>query len=241
MLLAMADDRLVLGHRLSEWCGHGPILEEELALANVALDLIGQAEALYRLAAERQGEGRSADDLAFLRDARAYRNVRLVEQPNGDFAHTMLRQFLFDAWDAAALEGLRESSDPELAAFAEKAAKEAAYHLRHSREWVKRLGDGTEESHARMQAALAALWHLTGELFAPGEHGAPPRELAPALEDLRLAWQAEVEATFAAATLPVPEPAPCTAYGRDGLHSEFLGHLLAEMQVLPRSYPGATW
>ncbi len=242
--LGLGDDRLVLGHRLSEWCGFAPILEEELALANVALDLIGQAEAVLSLAAELEARGRSADDLAFLRDSRDYRNVRLVEQPNGDFADTMVRQLLFDAFDVPLLEALTESSEPALADFAGKAVKEARYHLRHSREWVVRLGDGTEQSHRRAQDALDRLHRLTPELFAPrgSEAALVSDAVVPAAASLRPAWDAEVESTLGRAGLVAPDlsagPGPL---GRQGLHSEHLGRMLAEMQVLPRTFPGARW
>ena len=242
--LGLGDDRLVLGHRLSEWCGFAPILEEELALANVALDLIGQAEAVLSLAAELEARGRSADDLAFLRDSRDYRNVRLVEQPNGDFADTMVRQLLFDAFDVPLLEALTESSEPALANIAGKAVKEARYHLRHSREWVVRLGDGTEESHRRAQDALDRVYRLTPELFAPcgSEAALASDAVVPAAASLRPAWDAELESTLGRAGLAVPElDAGPGALGRRGLHSEHLGRMLAEMQVLPRTFPGVRW
>jgi ring-1,2-phenylacetyl-CoA epoxidase subunit PaaC len=238
--LGLGDDRLILGHRLSEWCGHGPILEEELALANIALDLIGQAQTVLTLAAELEGAGRSADELAYLRDAREFRNLLLTEQPNGDFGFTIVRQFLFDAWDVPHLEALCDSPHETLAGFAAKAVKEASYHLRHSRDWIIRLGDGTEESHRRAQAALDALWRLTPEFFAPrpDEEALP----VPAARDAEAAWRERVEATLTEAGLEPPEaPASLPMTGRTGLHSEQLGHLLAEMQVLPRSHPGASW
>lgn len=242
--LGLADDRLVLGHRLSEWCGFAPILEEELALANVALDLIGQAQIVLVLAGGWEGRARSADDLAFLRDSREYRNVLLVEQPNGDFADTMVRQLLFDAFDVPLLEALTGSSEPALADFAGKAVKEARYHLRHSREWVVRLGDGTDESHQRAQGALNRSYRLTPELFEArrAETELVAQGAVPRAESLRPAWAAELDATLLRAGLVAPELAPGPGpRGRQGLHSEHLGHMLAEMQVLPRTFPGTQW
>ena len=239
----LGDDRLVLGHRLSEWCGHAPILEEELALANVALDLIGQAQVLLGIAAEVEGRGRSADQLAFFREAIDYRNVVLVEQPNGDFAQTIVRQFLFDALDVALTAALRSSADSRIAAWAAKAAAESAYHLRHSRGWVIRLGDGTEESRRRIEAAVAALWRFTPELFAAddGERRLVERGIAADASRLREPWLQEVGATFAAAGMSVPDDGSAAAVPRRGPHSEHLGHLLAEMQIVARSHPGASW
>jgi ring-1,2-phenylacetyl-CoA epoxidase subunit PaaC len=239
----LGDDRLVLGHRLSEWCGHAPILEEELALANVALDLIGQAQVLLGIAAEVEGRGRSADQLAFFREAIDYRNVVLVEQPNGDFAHTVVRQFLFDALDVALTTALRSSADSRVAAWAGKAEAESAYHLRHSRGWVIRLGDGTEESRRRTEAAVAALWRFTPELFAAddGERRLVECGIAADTSRLREPWLHEVGATFAAAGLSPPDDGSAAAAPRRGPHSEHLGHLLAEMQIVARSFPGAEW
>ncbi len=237
-LLGLADDRLILGHRLSEWCGHAPILEEELALANIALDLIGQAQMLFELAAETEGAGRSADALAFLRDSRDFRNMLLVEQPNGDFAFTIVRQFLFDAWDLPQLEALCASRYKDLAGFAAKACKEARYHLRHSHGWLLRLGGGTQESNRRTQAALDELWRFTPELFLT-----PVLPSMSSTSDASEAhFQETVRAALSEADLTLPDAAPFPALrGRAGLHSEHLGHLLAEMQVLQRSYPGAKW
>lgn len=242
--LRLADTALVLGHRLSEWTGQAPTLEEEMALANVALDHIGQARALYAHAAALEGKGRGEDDLAYLRDAPEYRNWLIVELPNGDFAQTMLRQlfvsaFLLPFWQAQA-----RCAEPALAAIAAKAEKEAAYHLRHAGEWVVRLGDGTEESHHRCRDALAALWPFTGEMF---EQDAADRELlaaglAPDVASLRAAWNDTVAEALAEATLPaMPADAWMQSGGRRGVHTEHLGHLLAVMQHLPRSYPGAVW
>jgi ring-1,2-phenylacetyl-CoA epoxidase subunit PaaC len=243
-LLRLADSALIQGQRLCEWCGRAPALEEELALMNVGLDLVGQARNWYEYAAELLDDGRDADHLAFRRDERAFRNLLLVEQPNGDFAVTMAKQFLYDAWHFHVLRQLSNSSDARIAAIAAKGLKEVTYHLRRSGEWVERLGDGTEESHARMLAAIPQVWRFTVEmtnadeveqrLFAEG--------VAPNPEELAAAWRAKVADIFASATLPLPEPA-VNFYlsGRRGLHTEHLGILLAEMQFLQRAYPDATW
>jgi ring-1,2-phenylacetyl-CoA epoxidase subunit PaaC len=241
-LLRLGDDRLVLGHRLSEWCGHGPVLEEDIALANVALDLIGQATLFLRLAGQVEGKGRDEDTLAYLRDAIEYRNVKLVELPNGDYGHTIVRQFLFDAWSVLLLEQLQRAAHTELAGIAAKAHKEARYHVRHSGEWVLRLGDGTEESHRRVQAALNELWPYTGELFAADEID---RQLvgtiAPDLAALKPAWREVVSDVVGRATLTLPADGYMHFGGRQGRHTEHLGHLLDEMQILARSHPGAKW
>lgn len=243
-LLRLGDDRLVLGHRLSEWCGHGPILEEDIALANIALDLIGQANLLLGLAGTVEGKGRDADALAYLRDAVEFRNLPLVEQPNGDYAVTMVRSFLFDAYDYLLTRELRSSGHADLAGIAAKGHKEAAYHLRHSSEWLVRFGDGTEESHQRAQAALDDLWRWTGGLFLADEvdQSLHALGLAPDLGSLEPEWKGMVEQVVSRATLDLPRVQPITARGyRRGDHTEHLGHLLAEMQVLPRSHPGAEW
>jgi ring-1,2-phenylacetyl-CoA epoxidase subunit PaaC len=242
-VLRLADTALVHAHRLSEWCGHAPMLEEDLALANIALDLIGQARALYAYAAEVEGAGRSEDDLAYLRDAPQYRNVLMAELPRGDFAFTILRAFLLAAHAEPLWRATCGSRDATLAAIAAKAGKEAAYHLRHTGEWVIRLGDGTEESHRRMRDALAALWPYTGELF---ETDASDRALIEAgiLPDpagLRPHWDATVDRVFAGAGLVRPADPWMQSGGRSGRHSEHLGHMLAVMQHLQRAYPGATW
>lgn len=242
-LLRLADDRLVLGHRLSEWCGHAPILEEDIALANIALDLIGQATALYELAATREGGGRTADDMAFFRDAREFRNLQLVELPRGDFAFTMVRQFLFDVYDVVLLEALGRSADVELAALAAKQLKEARYHVRHSGEWVLKLGDGTAESRRRTQEALDALWRFTSEPFLADEMdlGLAAAGLAPDPSSLRARWEGEVARVVSAATLQLPDDSSVARGGRKGLHTEHLGHMLAEMQSVARAHPGADW
>ncbi|MDG4648912.1 phenylacetate-CoA oxygenase subunit PaaC [Roseibacterium sp. SDUM158017] len=243
-LLRMGDNTLILGHRVSEWCGHAPVLEEDIALANTALDLIGQTQMWLGLAGQVEGQGRSADDLAFHRDVMDFRNLLLVEQPNGDFGRTMLRQFLFDAWHVPMLEALGASSDARVAAIADKSAKEAAYHLERSAETVIGLGDGTAESHDRMQAALDWLWPYAGEAFAGDgvDAAVAAAGIAPAPEALRAPFMAKIEAVLAEATLSLPEDRFTQFGGRSGVrHSEHLGHLLTQMQWLQRAYPGATW
>jgi ring-1,2-phenylacetyl-CoA epoxidase subunit PaaC len=241
-LLRLGDDRLVLGHRLSEWCGHGPMLEEDIALANVSLDLIGQASHLLRLAGTVEGKGRDEDALAYFRDAIDYRNVNLVELPNGDYGRTIVRQFLFDAWSVLLLERLEHASHRELAGIAAKAHKEARYHLRHSGEWVLRLGDGTDESHRRAQAALEELWPYTGELFVGDEvDRALAGDIAPDPAQLKSSWREIVTEVVGRATLTLPADGYMHSGGRQGRHTEHLGHLLDEMQVLARSHPGARW
>ncbi|QJQ97376.1 MULTISPECIES: 1,2-phenylacetyl-CoA epoxidase subunit PaaC [Halomonas] len=242
-LLRLGDSTLVLGQRHAELCGKAPALEEEMALMNVGLDLFGQARNWLTYAAELEGDGRDADTLAFRRDAQDFRNLLLVEQPNGDFAETMARQFLFDAWHVPLLEGLAEASDPRIAEVAAKSLKEATYHLRRSSEWVVRLGDGTEESHARMQRAIDTLWRFTGELvqFDEVDQAMAEAGIAPDAETLVARWNATVEKVLEAATLTRP-PADAWMYtgGKAGHHTEHLGFLLAEMQYLPRAYPDAT-
>jgi ring-1,2-phenylacetyl-CoA epoxidase subunit PaaC len=241
-LLRLGDDRLVLGHRLSEWCGHGPMLEEDIALANVALDLIGQATHFLQLAGQVEGKGRDEDALAYFRDAIDYRNVNLVELPNGDFGRTIVRQLLFGTWSVLLLDGLQRAAHPKLAGIAAKAYKEARYHVRHSGEWVLRLGDGTDESHRRVQTALDELWPYTGELFAEDEvdrllagAGAPePAALEPV-------WREVVSDVVRRATLTLPPEGFMHSGGRQGRHTEHLGHVLAEMQILARSHAGAKW
>lgn len=242
-LLRLADDRLVLGHRLSEWCGHGPILEEDIALANVALDLVGEATLLLTLAGQVEGQGRSEDALAYLRDATDYRNALLVELPKGDFAVTIVRQLLFSAFSLRQMEALAKSGNAELAGIAAKAAKETRYHVRHAAQWVVTLGDGTDESHARAQRALDDLWRYTGELFIADD---VDREVAAAglgvdPSTLAAGWRADVDAVLARATLTVPASGYMQRGGREGKHTEHLGHMLSEMQILARSHPGATW
>jgi ring-1,2-phenylacetyl-CoA epoxidase subunit PaaC len=246
LLLRLGDDRLVLGHRLGEWCGHAPILEEDIALANVALDLLGQATMFLRRAGEVEGSGRDEDALAFFREAVQFRNCQLVELPNGDFATTIARQFLFDVYAVVTLDALTRSTDAELAAIAAKALKEARYHVRHSGEWLIKLGDGTDESHRRVQRALDDLWRFTPELFAADDvdHEMAESGVGPDLAALRGQWESLVRDVAARATLTLPHDAPRPAGmrgGRVGAHTEHLGHLLAEMQIVARSHPGARW
>jgi len=241
--LRMGDSCLILGHRNSEWCGHSPALEEDIALANTALDLIGQTQLWLELACEAEGAGRRPDDLAFLRDVSGYRNLLLVEQPNGDFGRTLMRQYLFDAWHLPMLKALMGSADSRIAAIAEKASKEVAYHLGRSADLVVRLGDGTKESHTRMQAAVDFLWPYTGEMFIADavDEDLAASGLAPQPESLRDAWREHVTHTLADATLKAPEKSYAQKGGRRGVHSEHLGFVLAEMQFLQRAYPGARW
>ena len=243
-LLRLGDDRLVLGHRLSEWCGHAPIVEEDIALANLALDCIGQASQLLELAGELEGAGRDADALAFFRDPTQFRNCLLVEQPNGDFAQTIARQVLFDAAGAHVLDQLGRSKHERLAAIARKAANEVRYHVRHARDWWLRLGLGTEESHDRLQAALDELWPYTGELVTPDELDTAlcRAGIGADLDAVRVWFEREVGELLAAAKLRRP---PDTSFGADGgrhgKHSEHLDHLLSEMQCVARAHPEASW
>ncbi len=241
--LGLADDQLVLGHRLSQWTGHAPILEEELALGNIALDLIGQARGLYQYAGELEDADRDEDALAYHRDARGYLNLTLVEQPNGDFAKTIARQLFYTAMALPFWQAMTASTDQRLAAVAAKAEKESAYHLRHATEWTARLGDGTDESHRRMQAAIDQLWEFTGELFAADSAEADLAALGIATDraSLRAIWDDTVNQALAEATLARPADSWMTEGGRDGLHGEDLGHMLAEMQSLQRMHPGLSW
>jgi ring-1,2-phenylacetyl-CoA epoxidase subunit PaaC len=250
-LLRLGDTDVVLAQRLGEWIGHGPVLEEDIGLANIGLDLLGQGRLWLSLAGEvearMRGKGRDEDELAFLRDGGAYRNLQLAELPNGDFAMTMARQFCFDQWHWLLLGALARSNEPRIAEIAAKAAKEAAYHVERSADWVVRLGDGTSESHARMQRALDAVWPYTGEMFAADavEREMIAAGIAPAPDTLRPPWHAAVAAVVGDATLTLPAGEWMQgAHGRggkQGVHTEHLGHLLAHMQFLQRAYPGATW
>lgn len=242
-LQRLGDDRLILGHRVSEWCGHGPILEEDIAMANIALDLIGHASSLLALAGEVEGEGRSDDTLAYFRDAVHFRNALLVEQPNGDFAMTMMRQFLFDTYSVLLWDQLSRCGHEGLAAIATKSLKEDKYHLRHSSEWVVRLGDGTEESHQRAQHALDELWRFTGELFDRDDVDAAVEAQGIVVdhEALRALWTTMVRDVLQRATLTMPTSTAVRRGGRTGFHTEHLGHLLATMQSVARAHPGASW
>jgi ring-1,2-phenylacetyl-CoA epoxidase subunit PaaC len=241
--LRIGDTSLVLGQRLGEWCGHGPILEEDIALTNISLDLIGQARAMLTYAGEAEGQGRTEDDLAFFRDAREFRNTLLAEQPNSDFAHTIVRQLFISLFQYLFFQRLTSSSDRTFAALAEKSVKEVAYHLRHSREWTFRLGDGTEESRRRMETAVNQLWKFTGDLFLMDETDERliGQKIAPDLLEVKGEWEREIAGIFRQAGLDVPENSFMVTGGIRGLHTEHLGHLLSEMQILPRSHPDATW
>jgi len=242
-VLRLGDDSLILGQRLSEWCGHAPALEIDLSLANVALDLVGQATSFLSYAGEIEGAGRDADRLAFHRDALDYQNCLLVEQPNGDFARTMARQFLFSTWQLSLLQGLSASSDAQLAAISAKAAKEVAYHAELASDWMVRLGDGTEESHNRLQEGLAWVWRFVDELFQMDavDEAMVAAGIGVDKAALRPGFDAAVAATLKAATLPDPAPHRAIVGGRKGHHSEHLGHLLSEMQFLQRAYPDSRW
>jgi ring-1,2-phenylacetyl-CoA epoxidase subunit PaaC len=241
--LRRADDALILGHRLSEWCGHAPMLEEDMALANMGLDLLGQARALYSCAAQIEGKGNDEDKFAYLRDVRQYRNLLLVEQPNGDFAHTIVRQFFYAAFSDLYWRAMMASSDATLAAIAAKSEKESAYHLRHSSEWMLRLGDGTAESHARAQSAIDDLWAFTGEMFETddAERALIESGIATDPAGLQPQWLRIVSGIVGEATLSLPDPAWMQKGGRSGRHSEHLGHLLSELQSMQRTFPGASW
>lgn len=243
-LLRMGDNTLILGHRVSEWCGHAPVLEEDIALANTALDLIGQTQFWLGYAAEIMGDRKTADDVAFLRDVWDFRNLLLLELPNGDFGQTLMRQFLFDSYQSILLPRLMKSSDQHIAEIAEKSSKEVAYHVERSAETVVGLGDGTEESHARMQAALDRLWPYVGEMFSSDEVDAAMAAagIAPDPATLREEYDALIGKVLAEATLSIPDSDFTHKGGRNGAtHTEHLGHLLTQMQWLQRAYPGATW
>jgi len=240
----LGDNTLILGHRVSEWCGHAPVIEEDIALANTALDLIGQTQFWLGLAAEIEGTAKTADDLAFLRDAWDYRNFLLVEVPNGDFGQTLMRQFLFDAWQSIHLPRLIASSDARVSAIAEKASKEVAYHVERSASTVVGLGDGTQESHDRMQAALTYLWPYVGEIFDTDDVDDTLAKAGIAVhpQSLKDEYYALVNRVLKDATLRVPDDMFAHKGGRSGKrHTEHLGHILVEMQWLQRAYPGSTW
>jgi ring-1,2-phenylacetyl-CoA epoxidase subunit PaaC len=243
-LLRLGDTALILSQRLSEWCGKGPALEEDMALTNVALDLLGQARMWLSYAGEVEGKGRDEDKLAYLRDAHDFRNLLLAEQPNGSYADTLARQFYFDAWHYFLIQGLTRSTDARIAEIAEKSFKEVGYHVRRSGDLVVRLGDGSEKSHDMMQAAFDDLWMYTGEMFKTDalDDAMAQQGIAPPLADLKEPWLAHLREIFEEATLTLP---PVDAWmqkgGKQGRHTEKLGYLLAEMQFLQRAYPGAQW
>jgi ring-1,2-phenylacetyl-CoA epoxidase subunit PaaC len=247
-ILRIADTSLVLGQRLAEWCGHGPMLEEDIAMTNISLDLIGQARLLLSHAGALEGRGRDEDALAFFRDEAEFRNWTLAELPNGESAHddyaiTVARNLLVSAVAVPLFEALQSSTDSKLAEIAAKSVKEARSHLRHASEWLVRFGDGTDESHARAQAALERLWPYTNELWATDEveRQAAAAGVGPVIADLRAAWNATIDAVLAQATLRRPADVPFVSTGKLGVHSEHMGFLLAEMQTLARQHPGASW
>jgi len=242
-LLQMGDNCLILAHRNSQWCGHGPALEEDIAISNISLDLIGQAQLWLGLAGEVEGKGRVADDLAYLRDAFDFRNLLLLERPNEDFGLTLMRQFLFDAWHLPMLKGLMTSTDKRIAEIAEKSVKEVAYHLERSSDLIIRLGDGSTESYRRMQTSLDELWSYTGEMldFDDLDAALIADGVLPQSESIASAWKEHVTDALKLATLTMPDSDFVRRGGKNGIHSEHLGFVLAEMQFLQRAYPGAVW
>ncbi len=242
-LFRLGDSSLIIGHRLSEWCGHGPILEEDIAMTNIALDFVGNATAILTYAAQLEGKGRTEDDLAFMRNEREFRNLLLTEQPNGDFAQTIARQFLFDTYMFYLYEGLKTSKDETLNALATKAHKEITYHLRHTTEWMYRLGDGTEESHERIQQAIDRLWMYTPDLFDADEvdQYLVKEGIIPDLSVVKGKWEDYVKKVISEATLKLPVTNVKQKGSREGKHTEHLGFLLAEMQYVHRAYPGVKW
>ena len=242
-VLQQADNSLILGQRLAEWCGHGPVLEQDIAMTNISLDLIGQARLLYQYAAELQGEGKTEDDLAYLRDAWDFRNVLLVEQPNGDFAQTILRQFLYDTFSSLFYESLMQSSDERLSSIAAKSHKESLYHVKWSGDWVLRLGDGTEESHQKMQQAVDTLWNYKDEIITPSEidRKALQENWGVDLAEIKSGREDHIRKVFKEATLEIPESNYRHTGGKEGRHSEHLGYILADLQFLQRAYPGLEW
>ena len=242
-LFQLADNALILGHRLGEWCGHAPEMELDIALTNIALDLTGQARSLFQRIAELEGLGKDEDDYAYLRDAWEFRNSLLVEQPNGDFAHTIIRQFIFDSYHYYMCQALTQSQDEWLAGYAAKTLKEITYHLRFSSEWMLRLGDGTEVSHAKVQAAIDDLWTYSGELTTPNEieKTMASQGIGADLTKIKTAIEAKMAEVLAASNLTAPAGTWMQSGGKDGRHSEHLGFILAEMQFLQRAYPGQEW
>ena len=238
-VLRIADSSLILGHRLSEWCGHGPVLEEDIALTNVALDLIGQARSLYAYAGAIEGRGRNEDHLAFERNESEFRNVTIAELPNGDYGFTILRNFLFLAFQRELWAVLQASTEVEFSEIARKSLTETRYHVQHASDWVIRLGDGTDESHARMQRALDALWPYTREFFSSS--AIDTLGVGPAWSALEGRWSSVTRPVLDVATLQVPVGTAFLSRGKEGIHSEHLTPLLAEMQHLQRAYPNCDW
>jgi ring-1,2-phenylacetyl-CoA epoxidase subunit PaaC len=236
-LLHLADTTLILSHRNSEWCGHGPILEQDIAITNISLDLLGQSRNFYQYAAKLIGST-DEDKLAYLRTEREFKNLLLVEQPNGDWGQTILRQYLFSQFQYLLFEQLQNCDDEQLAAIAAKSIKETAYHLRWSSEWVIRLGDGTEESHGRMTKAIDELWRYTGEMFSPAPY---EKEWGIDVASLKYEWSKKVKEVFDEATLPIPSGVWMQEGGKTGRHTEYLGYVLSELQFMQRAYPNAEW
>lgn len=236
--LHLADCNLILAQRNAEWCGHGPILEQDIAITNISLDLLGQSRNFYQYAATLIGNDATEDSLAYLRTEREFKNCLLAEQPNGDWGQTILRQFFFSAYQYLLYEKLKNSNDEQIAAIAAKALKEVTYHLRWSSEWVVRLGDGTEESHQRMLKAIDELWRYTGELFMPADYELEAGFDVSLLKD---EWMKKITTVFDEATLPIPEKTFMQSGGKTGVHTEHLGYILTELQYLQRTYPGAEW
>ena len=242
-ILHLADNSLILAQRNAEWCAHGPILEQDIAITNITLDLIGQARNFYQYAATIMADGSTEDSLAYLRDVREFKNSLLVEQPNGDWGQTILRQFFFSTYQYLLYEQMQKSSDEQLSAIAVKSLKEVTYHLRWSSEWVIRLGDGTAESRERMLKAITELWPYTGELFMPADYEleAISNNIFPDLSILKNGWQEKVQDIFREATLPYPEETFQQTGGKTGAHSEHLGFILADLQFMQRAYPDCEW
>ena len=242
-VLRIADSSLILGHRLSEWCGHGPVLEEDIALTNVALDLIGQARSLYAYAGALESRGRGEDQLAFERNESEFRNVTIVELPNGDYGFTIMRNFLFTTFQRELWAALQASAEVQLSEIARKSLTETRYHVQHASDWVIRLGDGTDESHARMQRALDTLWPYTAELFSSSaiDDAAIGHRIGPAWSALESRWLPVIRPVLDVATLQIPAPTSFLSRGKEGIHGEHLTPLLAEMQYLQRAYPNCGW
>jgi ring-1,2-phenylacetyl-CoA epoxidase subunit PaaC len=236
--LHLADTTLILAQRNAEWCGHGPVLEQDIALTNISLDLLGQSRNFYQYAAELIGGEATEDSLAYLRKEREFKNLLLVEQPNGDWAQTILRQFFFSQFQYLLFEQLQSNDDRRIAAIAEKSIKETAYHVRWSSEWVIRLGDGTDESHSRMQKALEELWRYTGEMFQPVAY---EQTASIDFSKLHVEWDKKIRAVMEEASLSLPDKTFMQTGGKDGKHTEHLGFILTDLQYLQRAYPGATW
>ena len=236
--LHQADTTLILSQRNAEWCGHGPILEQDIAITNISLDLLGQSRNFYQYAASLIGENTTEDSLAYLRKEREFKNLLLVELPKGDWGQTILRQFLYSQFQFLLFEQLSQSKDEQIAAIATKSLKETTYHVRWSSEWVIRLGDGTDESHSRMLKAINELWSYTGEMFEPAEY---EKAMGLDLEGIRKIWYAKVKAIFDEATLSIPEKTFMHSGGKEGKHTENLGYILAELQYLQRTYPNVDW